>query len=201
MDHKKIGQLITSLRKEKGLTQKQLSELLHVSDRAVSKWERGAGCPDISLLQLLCDIFSISMEQLLQGDLEIKDQDSGNMKKVKFYVCPTCGNVLCATQEADISCCGRKLEPLQVQKELIGHQVTVDEMDDELYVQIDHEMRKLHYLSFAAIVCMDRVMLVKLYPEQSAEVRFPQLRGRKQLYLYCTQHGLWKIELGIKRKG
>ena len=49
MDREKTGGLIASARKERGLTQKELAAMLHVSDRAVSKWERGAGFPDVSL--------------------------------------------------------------------------------------------------------------------------------------------------------
>ncbi|WP_295209879.1 helix-turn-helix transcriptional regulator [Ruminococcus sp.] len=55
MDYKKIGELICQLRKEKGLTQLQLAEKLHVSDKAVSKWERGIGCPDVSILNALAN--------------------------------------------------------------------------------------------------------------------------------------------------
>lgn len=53
MDCAKIGKLLLTLRKEKQLTQKQLADTLHVSDKAVSKWERGLGCPDITLLNNL----------------------------------------------------------------------------------------------------------------------------------------------------
>ena len=49
MDVKKTGELLCQLRKEKGMTQKQAAEILQVSDRTVSKWERGAGLPDVSL--------------------------------------------------------------------------------------------------------------------------------------------------------
>lgn len=56
MDTRKTGQLIAARRKELGLTQKQLAGQLNVSDRAVSKWERGAGFPDIALLEPLADV-------------------------------------------------------------------------------------------------------------------------------------------------
>ena len=51
MDKERTGQLITELRKEKGLTQKQLADALNVTDKAVSKWERGLSFPDISMLE------------------------------------------------------------------------------------------------------------------------------------------------------
>ena len=60
MDSSKIGHLILKLRKEKGYTQKQLAELMNLSDRTISKWERGQGCPDISLLQELSSLLGIT---------------------------------------------------------------------------------------------------------------------------------------------
>ena len=50
MDCKKIGSLIYELRKDKNMTQKQIADLMNISDKTISKWERGLGCPDISLL-------------------------------------------------------------------------------------------------------------------------------------------------------
>ncbi|MGE4353993.1 MAG: helix-turn-helix domain-containing protein [Oscillospiraceae bacterium] len=68
MDVQKTGILISEVRKEKGLTQKQLAEQLHVSDRTISKWERGAGFPDISLLEPLANALDVSVTGLLQGE-------------------------------------------------------------------------------------------------------------------------------------
>lgn len=68
MDSKKTGVLISTLRKGKGMTQKELADRLHVSDRTVSKWERGAGFPDVSLMMKLADTLGISVNELLQGE-------------------------------------------------------------------------------------------------------------------------------------
>jgi len=68
MDMKKMGELITELRKMQQMTQKDLAEKLHVSDKAVSKWERGLSCPDTSLLSPLSDIFGITIGELLNGE-------------------------------------------------------------------------------------------------------------------------------------
>ena len=84
MNPEKIGSLILQLRKEKNLTQKQLSEILGVSDKTVSKWERGAGCPDISLLRDISKIFNVDIEKILLGDLQENDINGGNMKRIKF---------------------------------------------------------------------------------------------------------------------
>lgn len=68
MDRIKTGELIAAARKEKGLTQKELAQKLHISDRAVSKWERGAGFPDISLLEPLADALDLQVLDLLRGE-------------------------------------------------------------------------------------------------------------------------------------
>lgn len=67
MDNAKTGTLIRELRKEKGMTQKALAEQLHITDRAVSKWERGLCAPDISLLEPLTKILDISIAELIEG--------------------------------------------------------------------------------------------------------------------------------------
>lgn len=68
MDREKTGALIAATRKERGLTQKELAERLHISDRAVSKWERGVGFPDVSLLEPLADALGLSVISLLHGE-------------------------------------------------------------------------------------------------------------------------------------
>ena len=68
MDYDKIGKFITASRKEKELTQNELAEKLNITDRAVSRWERGKGCPDISLLEDLSKILDVSIIELLKGE-------------------------------------------------------------------------------------------------------------------------------------
>lgn len=68
MDTIKIGKFIKELRKEQNLTQKELANKLGITDRAVSRWERGVGCPDISLLSDLSKILNISISELLNGE-------------------------------------------------------------------------------------------------------------------------------------
>lgn len=73
MDNKKVGELIASLRKKKGLTQEQLGELVGVGYGAVSKWERGVNTPDKSIINQLSEILGISSTELLNG--EIKEEE------------------------------------------------------------------------------------------------------------------------------
>lgn len=88
MDCEKTGKLIRRLRQEKGYTQAGLADRLHVSDKAVSKWERGLGCPDISLLPQLSALLGAELESLIIGDMAPKDANGGNMKKLKFLRLP-----------------------------------------------------------------------------------------------------------------
>ena len=68
MNRERTGMLIAEARKQKNMTQKDLAAALHVSDRAVSKWERGAGFPDVSLLEPLADALGLQVLELLRGE-------------------------------------------------------------------------------------------------------------------------------------
>lgn len=107
MDCEKIGAMIYKLRKEKAMTQKQLADLMNISDKTISKWERGLGCPDISLLSELAKILDANIDELLTGNLTQNEMVGGNMKKLKFYVCPQCHNLITTTGDATISCCSK----------------------------------------------------------------------------------------------
>ncbi len=189
MDCAKAGELIRSLRLEKGLTQRQLAEELHIGDKAISKWERGLGCPDVSLLPGLSRILGVNIEKLLEGDLAPNGLDGGNMRRAKFYRCPACGNVLLSTGGAQIACCGRTLEPLKPRKADEDHRFTAQSEGDELYIRFEHPMAKGHFIAFAASVGWDKAIFARLYPEQGSELRLPFLAGGK-VYLCCSEHGL-----------
>ncbi len=192
MDCAKVGRLILQLRTEKGLTQRQLADELHISNKTVSKWECGMGCPDVSLWDALSRILGADIPHLLQGELKRNRPDPGKLGRIQFYVCPVCGNLLTSTGAAAVACCGRQLPPLEpaaAGAEL--HRPTVEPVEDEYYVTIRHEMRREHYLLFAAFVKDDRLLLHRLYPEQEPAFRVPYLRGGS-FYLYCTRHGLMR---------
>lgn len=69
MDQIKIGKFIAACRKKENLTQMQLAEKLNITDRAVSKWERGKAMPDSSIMLALCDVLNISVNDLLCGEV------------------------------------------------------------------------------------------------------------------------------------
>ena len=68
MDRKSIGAFIAALRKANGMTQKGLAELLHVSDKTVSRWEVGDGAPDLALIPVIAEIFGVTCDELLRGE-------------------------------------------------------------------------------------------------------------------------------------
>ncbi len=78
------GAVIKQLREENNMTQFQLANKLGVSDKAISKWETGKGYPDITLLEPIADIFSISVTELISGNAEARFKISG-VKKILFY--------------------------------------------------------------------------------------------------------------------
>ena len=189
MDQEKVGGIIKTLRKDKGMTQIELALCLNVTDRAVSKWERGLGCPDISLLTKLSEIFSVDIGSIIDGDMDENEKRSGNMKKTKFYVCPICGNIITASENTNVSCCGRKLEGLEEKKNL-DEEMKIERVDGtELYISSSHPMTKDDYISFFSYVTSDSLLLKKLYPEWGVDIRFPWL-GHGKIMWYSEKEGL-----------
>ena len=190
MDPIKTGELIRALRRGQHLTQLALAEQIGVSDKAVSKWERGCGAPDIALLPALTEALHIDMAALLRGDLAENERTNGDMKKLKWYVCPTCGNLINATDAAEVTCCGQRLEALTPQKADEDERLTVTESDGDWYVTTNHPMTREHYLAFVALIDSDTLIVKKRYPEWSADARLPRVAHGTLLW-YCTRHGLF----------
>ena len=194
MDRYVTGAVIRRLRENKKLTQEELAEKIHVSGKAVSKWETGQGFPDISLLEPLAKALDISVIELLSGE-DIRNQNrASNMFKGKFYVCPVCGNVIRSTGAAVISCCGITLPSLEPETADTEHTIHFEIVEDEYYVTVAHPMTKEHYISFLAAVSDQGMQFIKLYPQGNAEARFKMSRV-KFLYAYCNHHGLFRIKV------
>ena len=76
MNQQKIGSFLKELRKEKGLTQEQFSEIMNVSGRTVSRWETGSNMPDLDILVMISEYYNVELKELLNGERE-----SGKMDK------------------------------------------------------------------------------------------------------------------------
>ena len=199
MDTYITGATIKKLREKKGITQMQLAELIGVSSKAVSKWETAKGLPDITLIEPLAKALEVSVVELMSGDTVINRNTSSNMLRSTFYVCPVCGNIIRATGNTVISCCGIMLPPLEAEEIDDDHGVVVETVEDEQFFTVCHEMTKEHFVSFIAYLTADRVQFVKFYPEGNAETRF-QLRGSGYLYIYCNRHGLMRMRIGTGKR-
>lgn len=194
MNHYITGSTIRRLREDAGMTQAELALQLCVSDKAVSKWENGRGLPDITLIEPLAAALKISVIELLSGECITNLNRACNMKRSRFYVCPICGNVIHATGEAVISCCGVTLPVLEAEEPDEEHAVNIEYTDGEYYVTLAHSMTKTHYISFIAYVTDGCFDMKKLYPEGNAEARFI-LRGSAEIYWLCNQHGLMRTRI------
>ena len=188
------GKTIKDLREKKHLTQRQLAQQINVSDKAVSKWETGKGFPDIGIIEDLAKALGVSIAELLTGELKENENQSANMKKTHFYVCPVCGNIIAAVGRGSFSCCGLLLPQQKPDPHNEIHTITVETVDDEYYVTLQHPMNKKHYISFIAYVTSDTCEITKLYPEQDISVRFRK-KGHGTLYAYCNRDGLFQVSI------
>lgn len=193
------GAVIKELREKNNLTQAELAEKLNVSDKTISKWETAKGYPDISLLEPIAKVFGISITELISGNAVNNVNVSANMMRSKYYVCPVCGNIIHCMGEAVIQCHGVQLLPCQAEEPDENHEIIIEQVEDEYYVRVVHEMTKQHYISFIAAVSGDHIQMVKLYSEGNAEARFKINRVRSILF-YCNKDGLFSYKLTRKKK-
>lgn len=194
MDRYLTGATIKELRERQGITQAQLAQVLSVSDKAVSKWETGAGYPDITLLEPIGCALHVSVAELLSGSTVKNANVSANMLRSRFYVCPVCNNTVHAMGEAHICCHGISLPPLTAEAFDLEHAMHASCADDELFVWAEHAMDKQHHVVFLAAVSPDCVQIARLYPEGPCEAHFRR-SGVRDLYLYCNKDGLFSVPL------
>ena len=187
------GKIIRELRESKNLTQKQLGEIISVSDKTISKWETEKGLPDITLLEPLAGALGVSVAEILSGESITNKNRAGNIRRTKFYVCPVCGNIITAMGEGSFSCCGINLPALSPEKAEIGS-FEIERPENDIFIRFSHPMTKENYVSFAAYITYNGIQIKKLYPEQEAEVRFP-FCGKGKVLFFCNREGLFEIGL------
>ena len=116
--------------------------------------------------------------------------------------CKSCGATVkviedCNCEGCGIVCCGEAMEilkPNSVDAAVEKHVPNYEKVEDEIFVTVNHVMEKEHFIEWIALVADNKQYMVKLYPEQNAECRFPYISG-SCLYAYCNKHGLWKKEV------
>ncbi|MDD6970606.1 MAG: helix-turn-helix domain-containing protein [Treponema sp.] len=178
MNAEKTGNLIRSLRIKKGLTQKELAQMICVTDKAVCKWEKGRGCPNITLISQLSKVLEVDIQSILQGYLDKNKKIGENMNHLKFYKCPTCGNLVTSIKSVELSCCGNKLSPVSAQtRSDPEYQPVIQEFDGQYSIKFNHPMTKSNYISQVIVVRYDQIMTVNLYAESEAIITIPQVRG------------------------
>ena len=178
MNAEKTGNLIRSLRIKKGLTQKELAQMICVTDKAVCKWEKGRGCPNITLISQLSKVLEVDIQSILQGYLDRNKKIGENMNHLKFYKCPTCGNLITSIKSVELSCCGNKLSPVSAQtRSDPEYQPVIQEFDGQYSIKFNHPMTKSDYISQVIVVRYDQIMTVNLYAESEAIITIPQVRG------------------------
>ena len=123
-------------------------------------------------------------------------------KNTVFYKCPICGNIIGLIQ-GDINhmrCCGKEMELMEANSTDAAtekHVPVYERVEDEIVVkvgEVEHPMEKDHYIMWIAQVSDNKTTRIRLYPEQSTEVRFKYI-PESILYAYCNKHGLWKSEV------
>ncbi len=186
------GAMIRQLREKKRLTQGQLAARLNVTDKAVSKWETGKGYPDVTLIEPIAAVLGVSVIELLSGTDVVNENRAFHMGRLKFYVCPVCGNVITAAGSTLVSCCGITLPPQEAEEPDAEHRLIVERVEDEWCVHCAHPMSKTHHLLFFAAVSDAGLQMVKLYPEGEALARFRDDRIQA-FYAYCNHHGLVRV--------
>lgn len=186
------GKTIKELREKRNLTQRELAEKINVSDKTISKWETGKGLPDIGIIEELSKALCISIGELLTGEYRKNENVSANMKKMQFYVCPICGNVIASVGSGSFSCCGITLPRQDAEECDQDHFIEIQTVEHEYHIRVSHPMEKNHYVSFVAYATSDSVEIVKLYPEQDISVRFKK-KGHGHICVYCNRHGMFGI--------
>ena len=193
------GAMIRKLREDKNLTQEELAKMLHVSGKAVSKWETGQGLPDISMLEPIAKALEISVIELFSGENVVNRNRSSNLLRSVCYVCPVCGNGILALGHAVVSCCGITLPPVSLEDEDEEHAISVSYDDGELLAALSHPMEKDHYITCLLAVSDNGCQFIKLYPEGEAMARFRPERV-KWIYAYCNRHGMFRVNVkGIRK--
>ena len=116
------------------------------------------------------------------------------MKKIRFYVCKDCGNIITTASDAAVTCCGNKLTALLPKAADEADMLKVRDIGGEWHITADHEMTKDNYISFVAYVGDSCVMMFRQYPEWEVNIELPMLLAGRLVW-YCDDCGLQYQEI------
>ena len=144
--------------------------------------------PDLSLLEPLAKALGVSVAELLSGEYRTNANRAGNLLRSQWYVCPVCGNVVYALGQGSFHCCGVALPPAEAEEAEGEHAITLEQVEDDYYVTLDHPMSKGHFLSFMAYLTTDRVLLQKTYVRDCISKQVVRNTGQLPMYLVQNNH-------------
>ena len=114
------------------------------------------------------------------------------MNKLNIFYCPVCGSVALAYGNPAFACCGQTLQPVAVETAQARPDIT--EMDGEYLLEYNNPMTKDDFIAAVVVERYDHAELYRLFPEQAAQVRIPQVKGAKITTLYRQQGKVWATQ-------
>ena len=182
MDLKKTGRALKALRTAKGMTQKELSEKLGVEAKTVSKWETGAGFPDVSLIPALSAELSVTENSLFSGELSPSHENEDH--DLKFYFCPSCKSFYLGFGNAEFSCCHKRLSPLEAKE---GSKSDLK----------SHIRDRDHYILYTVSALPDSVTVRRFSPGE-----VPEISDDGRFFYLCAKDSLYELkrEKGAKKE-
>lgn len=115
------------------------------------------------------------------------------MNRLQLFCCPECGNVGVAYGKTQLECCGHLQQPVPIKKADELEKPKVTELDGEYLLEYHHPMTKDSYIAAVVAERYDRVEVIRLFPEQEALVRLPQVQGVKVYTIYRQRDNIWAV--------
>lgn len=113
------------------------------------------------------------------------------MNRLKIFCCPLCGGVSLSYNNVKVECCKQPLEPVPVKNAELSDKPAITEMDGEFLLEYSNPMTKDFYIAAVVAERYDRVELIRLFPEQAAQVRLAQIAGTKIYTIYRQNDKVW----------
>lgn len=187
-----INEIIYRVRKAKGLTQKELAQLLHTTAKTISNWERKKNCVPAEMVSSIVKELKIDRNFFFSEYISpLSPQTS-----IKFFVCPVCGDISWSFSKNLHKCCDRIIYPMQSSSGNCDHYLYYQSSPDgeQITVSAYHPMDDAHHIRFVAYVTDESAFTIVPPKNAPFSTTFPHLNGGK-LYMLCSKHGLFDNEI------